>query len=151
MIEIKAFDKIVIGTKTVPQGIAAMLVFDENEDAAAISAAMEEAISAVHTAQITYAARNSDFDGHDIAAGEYLCLLESALISNSRDLDVVTDALIAALTDSEPSLITVYYGADTTEDEANALADKLGAAFDGCETTVINGGQPVYYYLISAE
>ncbi len=142
---------VVISTKTVPQGISAMLVFDENDTAENITETMTEAIAGVRTAQITYAARNSDFDGHDIAAGEYLCLLEGSLISNSRDMDAVTGSLIEALSASEPTLITVYYGADTTEDEANVLADKLGAAFDGCETAVINGGQPVYYYLISAE
>ncbi len=142
---------VVIGTKTVPQGISAMLAYDENMDEEEITAAMNETIANVRTAQITYAARNSDFDGHDIAAGEYLCLLESALISNSRDLDTVIESLIEALKSSEPTLITVYYGADVTEDEANALADKLSAAFPDGETAVINGGQPVYYYLISAE
>ena len=142
---------VVIPSRTVPQGIAALLSYDEAADAEDLIQAMTDACGGIRTAQITYAARDSDFDGHRISAGEYLCLLESSLISNSRDMDAVIRALTEALAPFSPELITVYYGCDVTEESANTLAAKLSDALDGCETAVIDGGQPVYYYMISAE
>ncbi len=142
---------VVIPSKTVPQGIAALLTYDETVEKDELTETMTQALGGIQTAQITYAARDSDFDGHTILAGEYLCLLESSLLCNSRDLEDVKTALIQALAPSSPALVTVYYGSDVTEEDANALAEALGQGLEDCEISVINGGQPVYYYMISAE
>jgi len=142
---------IVIPTKTVPQGISSLFAFDPDMDEESLTAALTESAQNVHTVQITYAARDSDFDGHSIHAGEYLALLESALIANESDFSTLMDKVTAALSEFDPELITVFYGSDVTEEDANSAADILAGAMPDAETTLINGGQPVYYYMISAE
>lgn len=142
---------IIIPTKTVPQGVSAMLAFEPSMEEQEITDAMSEAAANVHTVQITYAARDSVFDGHDIKAGEYLALLESALIANGANFDLVMDKVTEALGQFDPSVITVFYGADVKERDAEGVHEKLENSFPEADTALINGGQPVYYYLISAE
>ena len=142
---------VVLPTKTVPQGISALLAFDPEAEEDALVAAMEEMRTAVRTAQVTYAARDSDFDGYEIHAGEYLGLLDGGLIGSFPQVEPLLSALADKLQDTPPELLTVYYGEDVTEADAQAAADCLSAHFPDSEVSVINGGQPVYYYLIAAE
>ncbi len=142
---------IVMPTRTVPQGISALLNFNPDESEEALKETMNEAAANVHTAMITYAARDSDFGGYEIHAGEYLALLDGALIGSFSDEDELFQKVSEALTQFGPEFITVYYGEDVNEEKANSAAEKLGSAFAEAELSVVNGGQPVYYYMISAE
>ena len=142
---------IVIPTKTVPQGITAMLNFNPDDEVEEITETLGEAIKSVHTAQVTYAARDSDFDGHIIHAGEYLALLDGKLIGSYTDMKKLMDELGEAASELDPELVTVYYGEDVDEDTANETAAALESGLPDAEVTVVNGGQPVYYYMISIE
>ena len=142
---------IVIPTATVPQGITAAVTFDASEDDETNASAMQEAAAGVHTAQITYAARDSEFDGTTIRAGEYLSLLDGALAANDADLDAVLRATLEKIATVDPALVTVYYGADVNEDEAAPVGDLAQEIMADAEISVLCGGQPVYYYVISAE
>ena len=142
---------IVMPTKTVPQGISAMLNFNPDEPEESLVGAMGEAVGKVHTAMITYAARDSDFGGHIIHAGEYLALLDGALIGSYTNIKTLFKELSWAFDDYHPEFITVYYGEDVTEAEANAAAETITGNFPDTEVSVVAGGQPVYYYMISVE
>ena len=142
---------IVMPTKTVPQGISALLNFNPDEPEESLVGAMGEAIGKVHTAMITYAARDSDFGGHAIHAGEYLALLDGALIGSYTNLKTLFKELSWAFDDYHPEFITVYYGEDVTEEDANAAAATIEGNFPEAEISVVEGGQPVYYYMISVE
>ena len=142
---------IVMPSRTVPQGISALLNFDPNESEESLVGAMGEARGNVHTAMVTYAARDSDFDGHIIHAGEYLALMDGSLIGSYTNTKTLFKELSWALDDFHPEFITVYYGEDVTEDEANTAAKTVIGNFPDAEVSVVNGGQPVYYYMISAE
>ena len=142
---------VVIPTKTVPQGITALLSLDETASEEEITEGMSEAIAGVHTALVTYAARDSDFDGHEIHAGEYLALLDGALVGSYTNIDTLLDELSWSVDELSPAVISVYYGEAVTEADANSAAKKLGDHFPDAELSVVNGGQPVYYYMISIE
>ena len=142
---------IVIPTKTVPQGITAMLSFDPASAEDVIEAELSAAIESVHTAQITYAARDSDFDGHDIHKGEYLALMDGALLGSDADLDKVLTRIADAANDLDPEIVSIYYGEDVQGDAAQHAADLLGERLPMADVNVVNGGQPVYYYMISFE
>ena len=140
---------VVIPTKTVPQGMSAMLVFDPDAEESDNVEAMTEALENVTTMQITYAARDSDFDGHDIHAGEYLALYGSSLFGNGTDLEALLHKMAREVSDKE--FITIFYGADTDAEHAAAAEAIFAEECPEAEISVLNGGQPVYYYLISAE
>ena len=143
---------VVIPTKTVPQGITAMLNYNpDNETAEAVTEEMKEAVGNVHTAMVTYAARDSDFDGHTIHAGEYLALLDGALLGSYTNIPTLFKELSWALNEFSPEFITVYYGEDVEESDANSASEILSGNFPDSEVSVYNGGQPVYYYMISVE
>ena len=142
---------IVIPTKTVPQGITAMLSFDPASAEDVIEAELSAAIESVHTAQITYAARDSDFDGHDIHKGEYLALMDGALLGSDADLDKILTRIADAANDLDPEIVSIYYGEDVQGDAAQHAADLLGERLPMADVNVVNGGQPVYYYMISFE
>lgn len=142
---------VVIPTKSVPQGISALLCLEQEASEENIIEAMSEAMDRVHTALVTYAARDSEFDGHDIHAGEYLALLDGALIGSYTDEAALMDELCAAFDPQSPDILTVYYGEDVTGDDAQKTADILSGHFPDAEVSVVSGGQPVYYYMISAE
>ena len=142
---------IVIPTKTVPQGISALLNFNIDENEEPIVEAMKEAAANVHTAMVTYAARDSDFDGHDIHAGEYLALLDGALLGSYGSEDALLAALSQSFAQYNPEFITVYYGEGVAESAADEVAAVLTGGFPEAELSVVNGGQPVYYYMISVE
>lgn len=142
---------IVIPTQTVPQGVAAMLAMDTYASEDECVSNLTEAAERVHTALITYAARDSEFDGYNIKAGEYLGLLDGALIGSSSDLDALLGKLSEAFRKLEPEFISVYYGEDVDAAGAAKTSGKLSAEFPNTEISLVDGGQPVYYYMISAE
>ena len=143
---------IVIPTKTVPQGITAMMNVDfEAEDVQVITDAMTGSLSTVTTAQITYAARNSDFDGFDIKEGDYLALEEGKLFGTDASLNVLLEKLAADALERESSFISLYFGEDVSEAEAQDAAKIFEAACPDAEIAVLSGGQPVYYYIVSME
>ena len=142
---------VVIPTRTVPQGITAMLNFDPDREQETLREELTEAIKNVHTAMVTYAARDSDFDGHDIRAGEYIALLDGALAASSPDTDALFGQIAEGLKVFAPEMITVYYGADVTETDAQQAAGRMEALFPEADVSVVSGGQPVYYYMIAVE
>ena len=143
---------VVIPSKTVPQGITAMMNVDfEAPDAQSITDAMTESLSTVATAQITYAARNSDFDGFDIKEGDYLALQEGKLFGTDSDLNTLLRSLAQNALEREASFISLYFGEDVTEEDANAAAKVFEETCPDAEVAVLSGGQPVYYYIISME
>ncbi len=142
---------VVIPSKTVPQGVTAMLNFMPEGEADEITAAMTDSLSSVHTAMVTYAARDSEFDGHSIHAGEYLALLDGALVGSFTSISTLFKELSWAIDELNPEFITMYYGEDVDEEDASAVSDTFKGNFPDAEITVINGGQPVYFYMISIE
>ena len=142
---------VVISSKTVPQGVTAMLSFDPEGTVEDNTQAMTDALSTVDTMQITYAARNSDFDGHDIHEGDYLAMFGSSLFGTSQDIALLLKSLAEKVRDEGKEYITIYYGSDIREKDAQKAADLFADVCPGAEVSLINGGQPVYYYLISAE
>jgi dihydroxyacetone kinase-like predicted kinase len=135
----------------VPQGITAMLSFDPASAEDVIEAEMSAAIESVHTAQITYAARNSDFDGIDIHEGDYLALLDGKLLGTDRDVSALLDGLSDEAASREAEFITVFYGEDVNEEDAHKACDAFTRKCQDAEVNLICGGQPVYYYMISVE
>ena len=142
---------IVIPTASIPQGITALINFDPEGEAAQLEELFKEVIEDVHTATITYAARDSEFDGHEIHAGEYLGLFDGGLLSSNLSLEGLLESVGEKFAEYEPSIISVYYGEDTKEEDAEATAAIIGAKFPEAEVMTVNGGQPVYYYMISIE
>ena len=143
---------IVIPTATVPQGISAMMAVDPDEtDAAAIEQAMNAAASAVTTAQITYAARNSEFDGFAIREGDYLALLEGKLFDTDTSIGAVLEKLAAEADSRGAEFVNLFYGSDVSEEDAQKAGEQFGRLCPGAEINVVSGGQPVYYYIISME
>ena len=142
---------VVIPSKTVPQGITAMLSFNPEGTVEENTEALTEALATVDTMQITYAARNSDFDGYDIHEGDYLAMYGSSLFGTSRDIKVLLRALAEKVRDEGKEYITIYYGADIQEKHAQKAADLFAEVCPDVDVNLLNGGQPVYYYLISAE
>ncbi len=142
---------VVLPTKTVPQGISAMLCADPDAEEADNTAAMKEAISRVHTSEITYAARDSDFDGFAITQGDYMALVEHKLFSTDTDLIALLTKLAQDDAQQQAEFITIFYGEDVTEEDAQVALDVFQNACPNAEISLLPGGQPVYYYLISAE
>ena len=144
-------DVVVIPSKTVPQGVTAMLNFNPEGEVQENVEALTEALGTVDTMQITYAARNSDFDGYDIHEGDYLAIHEGSLFGTSRDIKVLLKALAQKLSEEGKEYITIYYGADIKEKHAQKVADLFAELCPDADVNLLSGGQPVYYYLISAE
>ena len=142
---------VVLPTKTVPQGISALLVMDPEADEAANVSAMTQAIGHVATSEITYAARDSDFDGFAISQGDYLALCEHQLFGTDRDLSALLERLAQSQPQQEASFINIFYGEDVAEADAQKALDIFQRNCPNAEITLLSGGQPVYYYLISAE
>ena len=141
----------VIPTRTVPQGVAALAYMDPDQSPDELEENFKESAARVHTALITYAARDSDFDGHTIHAGEYLALLDGKLLGSYANLPTLLKELNWAFGELEPEFLTVYYGQDATEQDANSVAESLTSCFPDADVSLVSGGQPVYYYMIAAE
>ena len=142
---------VVVRSRTIPQGISAMLAFDPELDVEANLMAMREARHNVSTMQITYAARNSDFDGYAIHEGDYLGLYGSALFGTSRDVNSLLKEMAEKIASEGKEIITIFYGENIDEKTAEKALKIFEKVCPDAEISLINGGQPVYYYLISAE
>ncbi len=142
---------VVVPTKTVPQGVTALLSFRPDEPEDLVLAHMNEAMENVHTAMVTYAARDSDYDGHEIHAGEHLSLMDGALLGSYADVDSLLGDLMKSFEGFKPEFITIYYGADVVQEDAEQAAALLTERLPEAEVNVVSGGQPVYYYMISVE
>ena len=141
----------VVPTTTVPQGVSALAYMEPDQSADELDAAFRETAGHVHTALITYAARDSEYDGHIIRAGEHLALLDGKLLGSYPDVDAVFEDLNRTLAELSPEFLTIYYGADVTFEDAQDARACLGEAFPDADISVVDGGQPVYYYMIAAE
>ena len=143
---------IVLHTRTIPQGITAMLNFDESTDCEANAIAMQKAAEAIATGQVTFAARDSDFDGHKIKQGEIMAMTGGKISFVDTDIEKATIKLVKSMIKRDSQFVTVIYGADITDSQAAALEQQLNEKFGNkVEITFVNGGQPVYYYIISVE
>lgn len=142
----------VLQTRTIPQGIAAMMAFDDSTGLAENRIAMTKAFEKVSTGLVTFAARNSEFEGHSIKEGEILALDNGKLSFTEKDINKAAYKLARKLVKSNASYVTVIYGSDVTEETAETLQQTLQSKLsDKIEVMLINGGQPVYYYIISVE
>ena len=142
---------VVLPSKTVPQGISAMMVVDLDGDEQSNTEAMTEALRSVATSEVTYAARDSDFDGFAITQGDYMALCEHQLFATNKDLDALLDQLSHSEAHQQAEFISIFYGEDVTEADAEKTQQIFAAACPNAEVTLLPGGQPVYYYMISAE
>ena len=142
---------VVLPTKTVPQGISAMLAVDPDAEEEENTRAMMEGFAHVHTSEVTYAARDSDFDGFAIKQGDYLALEEHQLFGTDQDLNAILDRLAHSDNHQKAEFISIFYGEDVTEEQAQQAEKIFAAACPNAEVTLLPGGQPVYYYMISAE
>lgn len=142
---------VVIRSRTIPQGISAMLAFDPDASVEQNIQAMHDARHNVSTMQITYAARNSDFDGYAIHEGDYLALYGSALFGTSRNIEKLLRDLAKKVKSEEKEIITIFYGIDLDEKSGEKALRIFEEECPDAEISLINGGQPVYYYMISAE
>ena len=142
---------VVIPTKNVPQAFAALVTFDGDADIAENEANMMEALSTVKSGQVTYAVRDTVINDVEVKEGNIIGIAEGKLLSAGDKVDEITTDLIEKLVDEDSAIITLFYGEDTTEEEAEALRDLLEEKFEDIDVELHYGGQPLYYYLISVE
>ena len=142
---------VVVPTETVPQGITAMMTVDPELEKDALLETMGSAIGNVSTAQITYAARNSDFDGFEISEGDYLALLDGKLFGTDRDITVLLEKLAQEAGNRGAEFITLFSGEDVAQEQADKAQEIFSGHCPDAELSVLPGGQPVYYYIISIE
>ncbi len=141
----------VLQSKTIPQGITAMMNFDPGADFDTNRLNMTKSLDNVSTGLVTFAARDSDFEGHNIRQGEILALDNGKLSFTEKDVSKAAYKLVKRLADGGTSFITLIHGADVSEDKAQELYEQVNAKFGNAEVMLINGGQPVYYYIVSVE
>lgn len=141
----------VLQTRTIPQGMTAMLNFDPDADFNTNRVAMTKAFEKVSTGQITFAARDSDFEGHSIKSGEILALDNGKLSFVEKDVQKAAYKLTKKLAKGDSSFVTIIYGSDVTDENAESLCEQIQNKFPNLDVNLINGGQPVYYYIISVE
>lgn len=142
---------IVIPTKTIPQGISALISFDESATAEANQAGMEDAITAVKSGQVTYAVRDTSIDGKEIKTGDYMGIDDVGIQAVGQNITEVVKDLIGAMADEDSELLSIYYGSDVEEEKADALVEAVQAAYPDFEVETHAGGQPIYYYILSLE
>lgn len=142
---------IVVPTKTVPQGITAMISFVPEKTAQENTQEMEDAISKVHTGQITYAVRDTRLDDKEIHEGDIMGIGDKGILAVGGDREKVAEATVAAMMSDDAEVISIYYGADTDPDTAEKLSESIQKLYPDCEVELNEGGQPIYYYIISVE
>ncbi len=142
---------VVVPTETVPQGITAMMAVDPELEQEVLLETLVEAVKNVSTAQITYAARDSDFDGFEINEGDYLALLDGKLFGTDQDIAVLLANLADQARDRGAEFVTLFYGEDVTEEQSQKAQDIFSRRCPNAELSVLPGGQPVYYYIVSIE
>ena len=144
-------DLLVIPTKTIPQGITAVINFvpelsvEENEET------MMQEIKKVKTGQVTYAVRDTVIDDKEITKGDYMGIGDQGILTVGRNMVDVTESMVADLVDEESELISIYYGCDVEEADAEALCEDIEKAYPSCDVELQYGGQPIYYYVVSVE
>ena len=148
---VKDRNVIVIPSKTVPQGFTAMMNFESSLSCEQLTQAMTDCLDSVMTMQITYAARDSDFDGRDIHEGDYLGLCGGSLLSTDRELAGILRLMAQKVAEENRQFVNVFFGEDISEEQAQEAAAIFAEAAPDAEVNVIYGGQPIYYYMISAE
>ena len=141
----------VIPSKTVPQGITALINFMPDSTPEENAARMTEELSSVKTGQVTYAVRDTFIDDKAIKQGDYMGMGDSAILSVGKDMQDVVKDMVSQLVEEESAIISVYYGQEIEEAAAQVLGEELGEQYPQCEVEVHYGGQPIYYYLISVE
>jgi DAK2 domain fusion protein YloV len=142
---------IVIPTKTVPQGITAVINYVPDISPEDNAKAMSEEISSVHTGQVTYAVRDTVIDDKTIKQGDFMGIGDHGILSVGSDMGNVTYDMIEDLIDDDTELISIYYGADIREDDAEKIKQRVSEKYQKCDVELQFGGQPIYYYIISAE
>ena len=141
----------VIPTKTVPQGITAVINYNPDRTPEENEASMMEEIQHVKTGEVTYAVRDTHIDDKEIHEGDFMGLGDHSILSVGKNLSDVTKDMLAAMADDDSELISIYYGADIDEETANALGNEIMELYSGCDVEIYSGGQPIYYYVISVE
>ena len=142
---------VVLPTKTIPQGLCAMLAFDPDVDLQVNEDNMKRAVENVKSGQVTYAARNSEFDGRSIKEGDFMALSDGKLVYTSRKFDDTIRKLAKNMCSKNTAFITIIYGEGADEEQAQAVADTFQKEAKNAEINIVFGGQPVYSYIISAE
>ena len=142
---------VVIPSKTVPQGITALINFMPDKSVEENTKRMTDEMQNVKTGQVTYAVRDTSMDGKEIKAGDYMGIGDKTILSVGNDIADVTYELLEALMDEDSELVSLYYGEETAEEDANALADRIMDAYPDVDVEVHPGGQPIYYYVLSVE
>ena len=142
---------VVIPTKTVAQGITAIINYVPDLSVEENEAVMLEEIQKVKTGQVTYAVRDTEIDDKVIREGDYMGIGDSGILSVGRNQEEVTLTMVDEMMDDDKELISIYYGEEVTEEEAQVIADKISEKYADCDVELQFGGQPVYYYIISAE
>ena len=148
---VKEKEIVVIPTKTVPQGITAIISFMPDADAKANEEAMLEGIQQVKTGQVTYAVRDTHVDDKEIHEGDIMGIGDSGLLAIGDEVMAVTKEMIGRMVDEDSELISVYYGEDVTEEAAEQLGDELMKSYPDCDVEINYGGQPIYYCVVSVE
>jgi len=149
--ELTECNLVVLQTKSVPMGISALLAFNPEVSVEENTEAMAEAAQNVHTASVTFAVRDTTYDNREIKNGDIMGLIDNKLEVLGHDIQQVAKDLVEKMIDEDTSLITIYYGSDVNEEQAQVLCDELADHFDSCDVECQAGGQPLYYYLISVE
>lgn len=142
---------IVIPTKTIPQGITAMINFMPDLDPDSNREAMSEEIKNVHTGQVTYSVRDTQIDDKEIKEGDFMGIGDSGLLSVNKDMYAATCEMIDEMAKNDVELFSIYYGAEISEEDANKIVEYINEKFPSCDVELQSGGQPIYYYIISAE
>ena len=142
---------VVVPTKTIPQGISALMSLDYDKSAEENSKKAEKAIASVKSGLVTFAVRNSNYDGINIEEGNIIGIVEGKIKGAGKDTVEVSRKVLEEMIDDDSSLISIYYGNDVTEEEAEKLAEEIGKYYNDCEIELHFGGQPLYYYILSVE
>ncbi len=142
---------VVVPSKTAPQGVAALIAFDSNQTGENNLSIMTEEMNNVKTGQVTYAVRDTSIDGKEINAGDIMGIDDVGIKAVSKDLDTTTKELLATMVDEDSELISIYYGADVKEEDAQEFADYVEETYPDCDVEFNYGGQPIYYYILSVE
>ncbi len=142
---------VVVPSKTVPQGITALINFMPDLTAEENLENMKAEMAKVKTGQVTYAVRTTNIDGMDIAQGDIMAIGDGGMLAAEKTIPDAAMKAMEAMIDGESELVTIYYGADVSEEDAEALCEKARERFEDVEIELQNGGQPVYYYMISVE
>ena len=142
---------IIIPTKTVPQGISALIAFEAESSVEENEAAMTEMMNGVKTGEVTYAVRDTTIDGKTIKVDDIMGIDDNGIQEVGNDVEVVTLGLLRSMVDKESELICIYYGNETPEEKAVQLSKKAEELYPDCEVQMEYGGQPIYYFLLSVE